>query len=352
MDRTKAPVFVVGSPRSGTTLMYHTILSSGNFAIYQAESDVFNSIAPAFGDLKSLTNRRRLLKVWLKSDYFQRTGLAIEDVEERVLVECRNAGDFLRIFMELMAAKQGVERWADNTPTHLLYMHEIKAAIPDAIFIHMIRDGRDVAVSMNRMDWGGYRFPWDRDYGLLVSGLRWEWLVRRGRETGSRLSSDYLEVRYEQLVKYPKETLKKVGAFLQHDLNYERIKQTAIGTLRAPNSSFDSSLSNGCRPDGHWRRFAGPDSLRLDALLTPLLRELGYPSNELMPLDFTTRRLKIFYPRYNRIKHAIKRSRFSKFMVNKSQMQPGALNRALSRWEGFSISALTTNLSTGGVHDA
>ena len=57
VERAKAPVFVVGSPRSGTTLLYHTILSSGNFVVYQAESDVFNRLAPAFGNLGSQTNR-------------------------------------------------------------------------------------------------------------------------------------------------------------------------------------------------------------------------------------------------------------------------------------------------------
>ena len=100
MDRSKAPVFVLGSPRSGTTFLYNTILSSGNFAVYMAESNVFNQIAPAFGNLRFKANRTQLLEAWLRSDYFQRSGLKREDIRSQLLSDCRNAGDFLRIVME------------------------------------------------------------------------------------------------------------------------------------------------------------------------------------------------------------------------------------------------------------
>src|ERR1019366_5300812 len=58
--------------------------------------------------------------------------------------ECHNAADFLRILMETIARKQGVERWAESTPLHLLYLPLIKKLFPDALIIHIIRDGRDV----------------------------------------------------------------------------------------------------------------------------------------------------------------------------------------------------------------
>src|SRR5271165_2730316 len=49
--RAKAPVFVLGCPRSGTTVLYHMLLSAGNFAVYRVESNAINLIEPAFGDL-------------------------------------------------------------------------------------------------------------------------------------------------------------------------------------------------------------------------------------------------------------------------------------------------------------
>src|SRR5580700_8316141 len=109
MDRTKAPVFIVGCTRSGSTLLYDTILSSGNFAVFRADSDVFNRIVPVFGDrrLRSKANRAKLMNMWLQSDHFKRTGLNAAEILDEILSDCRNAGDFLRIVMERTAQKQG-----------------------------------------------------------------------------------------------------------------------------------------------------------------------------------------------------------------------------------------------------
>jgi Sulfotransferase family len=118
----KKPLFIVGCPRSGTTFLYDLLLSSGKFALYQAESDVFFRIAPAFGSLKSRSNRMKLMDAWLESDYFRRSGLNAGVLRAKVLSECRNPGDLLRIVMEGIAREQGVRRWADNTPFHVLYL--------------------------------------------------------------------------------------------------------------------------------------------------------------------------------------------------------------------------------------
>src|SRR5579859_4420027 len=148
-QRSKAPVFVLGCPRSGTTLLYYMLLSSGNFAVYREESHVFNMIVPKFGNLASRKSREKLMKRWLKSMLFEKTGLDARAIEKKILEECHSGGDFLRIVMEETARRQNVERWADTTPEHLLYIPTIKKAFPEALIIHSIRDGRDVALSMD-----------------------------------------------------------------------------------------------------------------------------------------------------------------------------------------------------------
>jgi len=60
--RSLAPVFVLGCGRSGTTLLYHMLLSAGNFAVYRVESNVINLLEPRFGDLSVSAHRRRLLE--------------------------------------------------------------------------------------------------------------------------------------------------------------------------------------------------------------------------------------------------------------------------------------------------
>ena len=114
--RSEAPVFVLGCGRSGTKLLYHTLLSAGGFAIYHAESNAFNLIGLRFGSLSKLENRRALLDHWLRSKLFYRSGLTRDEIEPKILEECHNAGDFLRILMETIARKQNAVRWAESTP--------------------------------------------------------------------------------------------------------------------------------------------------------------------------------------------------------------------------------------------
>src|SRR6202795_1865590 len=94
--RSRAPVFVLGCGRSGTKFLYHTLLSAGGFAVYHAESNAFNLLGLRFGNLMHRRNRRALLDAYYTSKLFQRTGLAPQDIDGRVMEDCRNTGDFLR----------------------------------------------------------------------------------------------------------------------------------------------------------------------------------------------------------------------------------------------------------------
>jgi len=113
-ERHRSPVFVLGSPRSGTTLLYSMLLSAGGFAVYLAESNVFNLLGPRFGDLRSRANRKRLLDAWLNSKLFLCSGLDAGHVRRRILEECQNGGDFLRIVMGEICELQGKQRWAER----------------------------------------------------------------------------------------------------------------------------------------------------------------------------------------------------------------------------------------------
>lgn len=275
--RARAPVFIVGCARSGNTLLYHSLLSSGTFAHYRGEPAVFDLIAPRFGSFASQRNRERMVAVWLRSRMFRISGLDHDLIREKMIQHCRSRGDFLRIMMDEVARSQGVSRWAVWGPDNLLCMELIKAELPDALFIHVIRDGRDVALSLAREGWIR-PMPWDRKHRLSVAALHWRWKVEHGLKTGPRLGDDYMEVRFEDLVTRPEPTLDRIGVFIGQELDAEQIRQRSVGTLSKPNSTFQEEIAeNRFQPVERWRRHLGAQDLRtVELAAAPLLQKLGY----------------------------------------------------------------------------
>ncbi len=275
--RKHAPVFVLGSPRSGTTLLYDMLLSAGGFAVYLAESNVFNLLLPRFGDLSSRRNRERLLKAWLESKLFRSSGLDGNLVRQRILQDCRNAGDFLRIVMGEICTLQGVHRWAENSPEGMLYLPLIKQLIPEALVIHMIRDGRDVAASLGRLRYVR-AFPWETRHSLIGCGLYWEWMVQHGQNFGRTAGADYMEIQFENLLAQPQETLAQISRFIDHPLDYELIRSVAYGSVSKPNTSFRTEMHDvDFNPVGRWKKsFSQEQLFRFEQLVGNTLQDLGY----------------------------------------------------------------------------
>ena len=273
--RARAPVFVLGCVRSGTTLLYHMLLSAGGFAVYRSESHALNLLEPRFGDLSVVANKKKLMAAWLNSKLFKVSGLDAAAIEQKVLAEVRNGGDFLRVVMEEVARSQGVPRWAECTPEHLLFLQRIKQTIPDALIIHVIRDGRDVALSLEKQKWIR-PLPMYRNSGRLVGALYWEWMVQKGRRDGRELGADYCEVRFEELIQDPRKTLAQLSRFVDQELDYDRIRQVAIGSVAEPNTSFQGA-ERAFNPVGRWRDQPHQDIVALEGVIGQALQELGYP---------------------------------------------------------------------------
>ena len=277
MSSSKSPIFVVGCPRSGTTLLYHMLLSAGNFAIYRAETHVFNVLIPHFGNLAHLPARTRLIDEWLETDYFRATGLSADVLRPLLLKQARSGGDFLRTIMQSVAQHQGMNRWSECTPEHILHIPEIKREIPDAKVIHIVRDGRDVALSLDRQGWIR-TLPWDKQHSLLAAGLYWEYVVRTGRHLGEKIRPDYLEVSFERLVADPAAELRGVSEFIGQTLDYDQIVRAGVGSVSRPNTSFsDAQKDSAFSPVGRWKETAEPEIATLEALIAPTLRDFNYP---------------------------------------------------------------------------
>src|SRR5580692_11263995 len=89
VERKVRPVFVIGCHRSGTNLLYDTLLSAGGFAIYRGYLPVYKMLIPRFGNLSKPDNRNKLLQTWLRSKGFRRSGLDAGQLTARVMNQCR-----------------------------------------------------------------------------------------------------------------------------------------------------------------------------------------------------------------------------------------------------------------------
>ena len=188
-DRKHRPVFVMGCHRSGTNLLYDMLLSSGGFAIYRGLIPVYNILLPRFGSFENRANREEILQTWLRSKGFRRAGIDAEQLSARVREDCKTGGDFISIVMDLVAQSQQMGRWAFYAPGTVQHVERVKQDIPNALFLHIIRDGRDIALSLKKM--GGFTpLPWDRTQteSLVATALYWQWMVEKGRSDGRRFA--------------------------------------------------------------------------------------------------------------------------------------------------------------------
>src|SRR5260370_4788372 len=245
----------MGCHRSGTNLIYDMLLSSVGCAIYRGSLPIYKILIPRLGYMENRANREKILETWLRSKGFRRTGLDAEQFSQRILNECRNGGEFIRVVMDAVAQSQQLQRWAVYDPDNVLHIERVKHDIPNALFVHIIRDGRDIALSLKKM--GGFTsLPWDRAQteSLVATSLYWEWMVRQGRSHGRKFPADYIEIRYEDLITDPRETLGRLGSFLDHDLGYDRIQRAGLGRLSETNSSFREEAAKATiNPLSRWK---------------------------------------------------------------------------------------------------
>lgn len=182
--------------------------------------------------------------------------------------------DAVRRLFALAARLAGKTRYGNKTPVHVLRIRRMASLFPESRFVHVIRDGRDVALSFFDVEFGP-----DTVEG---AALRWKRYVSRGRHAGRELGAGrYLEVRYEDLLDEPEEVVGSLCRFLSlsYDeamLRYFERSDEIVGRIRQ--SQYHTRLSlpptKGLR---NWRtHMAARDVARFEALAGGLLSDLGY----------------------------------------------------------------------------
>jgi hypothetical protein len=282
---------IVGAPRSGTTLLRLMLDAHRELAIPPETGFLIPALYMAGA---GVTLRRSFFN--LVTQYppravgWQDFGIPADEFWHALArLEPFSVSAGLRCFYQLYAARFGKSRWGDKTPAYGGHMVAIEQGLPEAHFIHIIRDGRDVALSLRQV-W----FSPGQDMRLLAKTWRRDVSVTRAQ---GRRCAHYLEVRYEALVRNPVAVLSQICAFLS--LEYE--PQMATYYQRAPERLAEHQArvrSDGrvivtrdqrraqqrlttCPPDPsriyHWKRtMPREEREQFEKVAGPLLAELGY----------------------------------------------------------------------------
>lgn len=274
------PVFVVGCPRSGTTLVRVMLDGLPGLAVPPETHWVVGlrprRFAPRPVTVDDVLAHHRF-EFWALDPAVVREAVAADPPTTYPELIDRVAGTYAR--------HHGKPRWGDKTPGYLGHMPQLLAMFPEARFIHVIRDGRQVAVSLSERPWG--------PRSAVVGAYWWRRKVRRGRRAGRALGPErYREVRLEDLIADPEGELRKLADYIGEPydpamLDYpERVLRRTQG---AATKHLHKPPTTGLRD---WERdLPARDVAVIEAVCAPLLRELGYDAGSTGPLRVRARGL-------------------------------------------------------------
>ncbi|MGH8712905.1 MAG: sulfotransferase family protein [Casimicrobiaceae bacterium] len=281
---------IVGCPRSGTSLLAVMLDAHPQLAI-PPETSFLPRVMALDGDPESMRRRffdivtadRITVSNW--SDF----GLDKEAFRRRLqAIRPFTVAAGTRVFYALYGEAARKPRAGDKTPGYVFTMRHIQTLLPEARFIHVIRDPRDTAMS-----WRKAWFAPSQDYRLL--GQYWRQNVEAGRAAAPDLRH-YQELRFEDLVLRPEPELKRLCAYLALPWEPAMLDSAARGQARL------ALLQGRAHADGRmipreertrihvnlahppmaerveaWRReMADPERLEVESGAGPLLRALGY----------------------------------------------------------------------------
>ena len=262
-------VFVIGAPRSGTTWLHHMLAEHPSVAAMSGEElTVFSRYLAPWATNFQLEKRNRdegrwaqgLPCLYTEPEFEQRMLTFVEDVYSRVLLRRADATHIL-----------------DKHPNYSNHLPLIDRLLPKSRFIHIIRDGREVAVSMMSVNKRVGHSP----AHVRESAREWHRCVTNARVDGARLgSARYTEIRYEDLKDRTSERFSELLKFCglatddgfaariakEHDIQVRQVSRgdSGLNALRA-------------QPDRIWKeRMSTEQRWIFDRMAGRSLRDLGY----------------------------------------------------------------------------
>lgn len=275
-------LFIVGCPRSGTTLLQRIVDAHSDITITHETHWIAKWYEKRKGVTAEGTVTPELISRLAAYHRFERWPMSREDLDQLISGdEPVSYADFVTSFFDLYRKQSGKRLVGDKTPEYVRYVSTLHKLWPRARFVHIIRDGRDVCLSATNWKKSSNlagRFPTWLEHPTVTAALWWEWLTRLGREDGQPLGPElYREVRYESLVAYPEEECRSLCGFLDlpHDAGMLRFHEGRENN--APGLDAKKAwrpVTAGLRK---WQSQMSPGDIELfEAAAGDLLDELGY----------------------------------------------------------------------------
>ncbi|HEX2699661.1 MAG TPA: sulfotransferase [Acidimicrobiales bacterium] len=271
--------FFVGVGRSGTTLLRSIFNAHSELAVAH-ESRFVAEVArhPDRYDRAGSFDVDRFVDDVLEDRKISRIpewGIDVEVFRHAVQRSgADNPAVAVRLIYRAYADVNGKPRYGDKTPGYVRFLTSIGDLLPEARFVHLVRDGRDVALSSNDVDFGAAN--------LVQAAHRWAERTRRAQDMGRHLGpARYLLLRYEDLIDEPEREVQKACDFLEFTyepamLRYFEDVDRVFGGLAGQehHERLRLPVTKGLRD---WRRQMPPDDVRrFEVVAGDMLSELGY----------------------------------------------------------------------------
>jgi protein-tyrosine sulfotransferase len=275
----RKPLFIISAGRSGTTLLRSMLVAGEQMAI-PPETQIIHSLALRFlnfqfagwDDLCALVvgsfERHQHFKLWETN-----LGPAYEILQALPDNQRSLARIIDTVFMTYGAQQfPNAITWGDQSPIHTFYLPWIYPTFPEAKYLHLLRDGRDVISSMVARRSAGY---------LEHGTYRWKTSINRVAAFRKVARPDqFLEVRYESLVSQPEETLRQISSFSGIDYTPRMLDYWKLpSTLEHRHHEHHRNIGKPVTTDsiGKWRERLTPEQQAyILSKITGELRQLGY----------------------------------------------------------------------------
>jgi hypothetical protein len=265
------PLIVLGVRRSGTTLL--RVMLDRNPALAVPDESYF---VPQLArrhrgavDAEAFTDDLRRLPTLAE------WGLPPDSVAAR-LRPGMTTGEAIAAVFEAYAAARSKPRWGDKTPLYMQHLPLLDALFPAALYVHLIRDGRDAALSYLAVPEGIMTAGWGHPRDAAGFACQWATEIRAAQDLGRRVGGRYLEVRYEALVAAPENELQRACGFAE--LEYEDAMLGYVGETESARKEHQQRLNEPPRVGVRdWRtEMPRADREAFEAVAGDLLHELGY----------------------------------------------------------------------------